>query len=82
VSGEDTTSDEAIAKFCLNTDARNVIFLDELGGITVIKISDTAVVKIGATEQESKNQRIARTLVDPRLVHIPFTIRNLRPDKI
>lgn len=49
-----------------------------MGGTKVIKISDTVVVKIGATEREAKNQEIARTLVDPRIVYIPEVHRFCR----
>ena len=81
VTGEDTTTDEAIAEFCLNTDAQNVVY-NELGGTKVIRILDNTVVKVGAIEQEAENQRIARTLVDQSIVHIPVVHRFFRIEEL
>jgi len=67
----DEASNEAIAALCADTNIlRDVIFTIE-GGCSIIKISDTVVVKVGATEREARNQAIARDIIDMEIAYVP-----------
>lgn len=72
----DTITDQEIADFCLDPH-RVLISNHTLSPFTstVVKVSETIVVKLGADETEAKNQRISRTLVNPSIVRVPEVFR-------
>jgi hypothetical protein len=73
----DTATDEEIADLCSESNPqRNIISVNNNAfALSVVKISDTAVVKFGADETEANNQRIARSLLDPNIVRVPKVYR-------
>jgi serine/threonine protein kinase len=74
----DDITNEEIAELCSDSNPqRNVIFTVE-GGHTIVKLSETIAVKIGATEREAKNQTIARTLVEHAIAYVPRVHRFFR----
>jgi serine/threonine protein kinase len=70
-------TDEDLTEICAKC---SKVLYEILGGAKVVQISYQIVVKIGATEQEAENQRIARSLVDLKIAYVPevyrfFTLR-------
>lgn len=61
---QNVTDNDIIEAFSL---ASSETLYNPLGG--------SKVVKIGATMEEAQNQRIARSLVDPKIVYVPEVYR-------
>lgn len=74
-----SATDNELVHYCSSDPSRNIIHHLEGGG-TIVRISQNIVVKFGygVTECEANNQRIARELVDPMIVHIPAVHRFFR----
>ncbi|PSN59015.1 hypothetical protein BS50DRAFT_509324 [Corynespora cassiicola Philippines] len=70
------TEDEIIQHCSRSNPGRNIISEFE-GGLSVIRISENAVVKcgMGVTKFEANNQQRAHAILDPEIIRIPQVYR-------
>jgi serine/threonine protein kinase len=73
----DIATDEEIAEYCLRSNPARDVISEFEGGLSVIKISESAVVKFGfgVTQLEAQNQQQAYKLIDPTIIRIPRVYR-------
>lgn len=69
----DVATDEEIVQYCLRSNPARDVISEFEGGLSVVKISESAVVKcgFGVTQLEAQNQQQAYELLDPTIIRIP-----------
>ncbi len=72
-----TATEEEIIQHCLRSNQKRDVISELDGGLSVIRISDVAVVKcgFGVTQYEAANQQRAYEILDPAIIRIPRVYR-------
>ncbi|KAH8727388.1 kinase-like domain-containing protein [Phaeosphaeriaceae sp. PMI808] len=73
----DIATNEEIVQYCLRSNPGRDVISEFEGGLSVIKISEAAVVKcgFGVTHLEAQNQLQAYEIIDPTIIRIPRVYR-------
>jgi hypothetical protein len=73
-------TNEELAKLCTEANPKRIVLYEFNGSARVVQITESVVVKIGATDKEARNQNIARTLLNPTIVYVPKVFRSFSLD--
>lgn len=73
----DKATNEEIVQYCLRSNSDRDVISEFEGGLSVVKISENAVVKcgFGVTQLEAQNQQQAYKLIDRAIIRIPQVYR-------
>ncbi|OCL07946.1 kinase-like protein [Glonium stellatum] len=73
----DTATNDEIVQHCLRSNPDRNVISELEGGLSIIRISEDAIVKcgLGVTEFEARNQQQAYKMIDPAIIRIPRVYR-------
>lgn len=73
----DTATNDEIVQHCLRSNPDRNVISELEGGLSIIRVSEDAVVKcgLGITANEARNQQRAYEMIDPAIIRIPRVYR-------